>query len=127
MTFEEIEEFRRQPEAQDFAHAWVREMRASLDDRSAPVGDHVVNLSVWVSRHPHKALGILLNLLEKETAGADVEEMIAMGPATRIVEGTGEEFTTYLRHAVTSYPPLRSLYYVESRKLGRSGLGPTEA
>ena len=104
MTFEEIEAFRREPEALAFSNAWIREMRASLDDRNAPAGDHVINLSVWIPRHPHKALGLLLNLLDTEGINEDVQEMIAMGPATAIVEETGEDFTAYLQHAVSCYP-----------------------
>src|SRR5579859_4893965 len=99
MTFGDIEALRRQADAVAFAKAWICESK----DPSLSC-DHVLNLTIWQESHPHKALGLILNLIEQAGEDEAVEEMIAMGPATGIVEETDDSFSLILKEAIATYP-----------------------
>ncbi len=98
-TFDDIEEFRRSPEAMAFASAWLTESKSP----EARCG-HQINLTIWQKSHPHQALGIILNLIDQVKEDEEVAEMIAMGPATGIVESTAGDFTPILQQAISTYP-----------------------
>lgn len=99
ITFDDIEAFRSEPQAQAFAKEWLREGRQESSDCS-----HQINLKIWQKTHPHQALAIILNLIENAGDDEDLAEMIASGPATEIVEGSDADFSRLLRVAIMKYP-----------------------
>ena len=98
-TFDDIEEFRRSPEAMAFASAWLAESKSP-----EACCAHMTNLAIWQKSNPHQALGIILNLIDQVKEDEEVAEMIATGPATEIVESTAGDFTPILQQAISTYP-----------------------
>jgi len=98
-TFEDIEQFRRQTDALQFAENWVAEIK----NIKGPC-DHLLNLTIWSESNPHEALGIILHLIDKAGGDDSLEEAVAMGPATKIVESSHESFTPFIREAIVRYP-----------------------
>jgi hypothetical protein len=99
MTFDEIESFRQTPAAIEFAEAWLRECVGEEPDC-----DHLLNLTFWQRSHPHKALGIILNLVEQAGTNDALSDQVALCPVTEIIEMTDNEFTPYLKKAIDRYP-----------------------
>jgi hypothetical protein len=98
-TFDDIEAFRRTPNAEAFARAWIAERKSN-----ASSCDHLINLTIWSRSHPHQALGIVLNLIDQSKEDGEMSEMVAMGPVTEIVEATDDTFTPLLQRTVSENP-----------------------
>ncbi len=98
-TFEDIEEFRKSEQAQNFADEWIAEERTEN-----PAGDKHMSLLIWQRHHPHQALGIILSLLEKADSDEQTFEMIALGSVEKIIEMSGEAFAPFIRDAADKHP-----------------------
>jgi hypothetical protein len=108
LTFQNIEEFRRSPEARSFAEKWLEEARTA-----EPAGDAHINLFAWICFWPMRALGIILNIVEMHNEEDEIGDSILLGPVGQLIELTGDEVTEVLKEAIRYNPSFNS--YTQDR------------